>query len=604
MGKAARQKQMRRRDQARREQPTHGHPTRRTESVRIGSRPFPLDVLAIALLLAAGLFAYHNSLHGAFVFDDVPAIPQNPTIRALWPPSAVLSPPPLTSVTGRPLVNLSLALNYALGGESVESYHVVNLAIHLLTALVLFGIIRRTLHGLGLEIREATGIATVAALLWVVHPLTSESVDYTIQRTELLMGLFFLLTLYSAIRAFESHGKWGWYAAAVASFALGMGSKEVIVVAPVIVLVYDWLFRSPSLSDAFRRHWRLYAGFVAVLVLFVLLVATRFRDVFAGMVDRAVTPWNYALTQSGVIVHYLRLAVWPHPLVGDYDGWPIAMSAGSVLPFLAIVVALVALTLWGLARRQKLAFLGVWFFFILAPTSSFRPIPSEIAGERRMYLPLAAVVVLLVLAGRALFSRWGAPRTAAITAIAVLAVTLAVVTVRRHDVYRTTLSFWSDVVAKRPDNPRAHMQLGDYFRARKEDKEALAHYLEAVRLRPGSAKAQYDLGIVLASQGRLDEAIEHYRETLRLLPENASAHNNLAAALVSRRDLDGAIEHYQEAIRIEPRHAIAHYNLALALGQRGRTEEEIQHLEEAVRLQPNFTQARQTLEALRSSSSP
>jgi Flp pilus assembly protein TadD len=600
MGKAARRSQQRRRRaQARREQPTG-----RTGSVRTGSRPFRLSGLGIPLLLAAGLFAYHNSLHGAFVFDDLPAIPQNATIRALWPLSAVLSPPALTSVTGRPLVNLSLALNYALAGESVVSYHVFNLAIHLLAALVLFGIIRRTLHGPGLEIREATGIATVAVLLWVVHPLTSESVDYTIQRTELLMGLFFLLTLYCAIRAFESPGRWGWYAAAVASFALGMGSKEVIVVAPVIVLVYDWLFRSPSLSNAFRRHWRLYAGFAGVLVLFVLLVATRFRGVFAGMVGRAVTPWEYALTQSGVIVHYLRLAFWPHPLVGDYDGWPIAASVRSVLPFLAVVVALVALTLWGLARRRKLAFLGVWFFFILAPTSSFRPIPSEIAGERRMYLPLAAIVVLLVLVGRALLSRWGAPRAVAITLVAGLAVTLALATVRRHDVYRTTLSFWSDVVAKRPGNPRAHMQLGDYFRARREDKEALAHYFEAVRLRPDSAKAQYDLGIVLASQGRLDEAIEHYRETLRILPENAAAHNNLAAVLESRRDLDGAIEHYQEAIRIEPRYAIAHYNLALALGQRGRTEEEIQHLEAAVRLQPNFAQARRTLGALRGSSSP
>ena len=599
MGKAARlSRQTRRRAQERRKKEPH-----RTGSVRSGSRPSRSGSLAIPLILAAGLFAYHNSLHGAFVMDDLPAIPQNTTIRSLWPPWAVFSPPAQTAVAGRPLVNLSLALNYAVGRESVVSYHAFNLMIHLLAALVLFGIIRRTLRGPGLEIREATGIATVAALLWVVHPLASESVDYTIQRTELLMGLFFLMTLYCAIRGFDSPGRPGWYVAAVTAFALGLGSKEVIVMAPVIVFVYDWLFRSPSLSDAFRRHWRLYAGFAGVLALFVLLVATRFRRVFAGMVGRSVTPWDYALTESGVIVHYLRLAFWPHPLVADYDGWPIAASVGSVLPFLAVVVALVALTLWGLARRQKLAFLGTWFFLILAPTSSFRPIRSEIAGERRMYLPLAAVVVLIVLVGRALLSRWGAPRAAAITAVAVAAVTLSLVTVRRNDDYGTTLSFWSDVVAKRPDNPRAHMSLGDYFLARGEGKEALAHYSEAVRLRPGSPKAQYDLAIVLASQGRLEEAIEHYRETLRVYPENASAHNNLAAALAGRHDVDGAIEHYREAIRIEPGHAVAHYNLALALGERGRTEEEIQHLEAAVRLQPNFAQARQTLADLQSRAS-
>jgi tetratricopeptide (TPR) repeat protein len=607
MGKAARQKQMRRRDQARREQPTHGQPTRRTESVHTGSRPFRLGILAIPLLLTAGLFAYHNSLHGEFVFDDLPAIPQNPTIRALWPSSGVLSPPAGTAVTARPIVNLSLALNYAFDELNVTSYHAFNVAVHLLAALVLFGIIRRMLRSPVLRPRygdHALGLATAAALLWVVHPLTTESVDYTIQRTELLMGLFFLLTLYCSIRTFESPRKWGWSIAAVGAFALGMGSKEVIVVAPAVVLACDWLFWSTSFKDALRRHHRLYAGLAATLAVLIFLAETRVRRAFAGPESRALAPWDYLKTSSGVIVHYLRLAFWPDALAADYDGWPIATSITSVLPFFIVVVGLVGLTLFGLIRRSKLSFLGVWFFFILAPTSSITPMPSEVAAERRMYLPLAAVVVLLVLAGHALLRRLDAPRGAGVAAVAVLSVTLALVTMRRNDDYRTTFSFWSDALRKRPDTPRAHLQLGDYFRARKEDKEALAHYLEAVRLRPRSAKAQYDLGIVLASQGRLDEAIEHYRETLRLLPENASAHNNLAAALVSRRDLDGAIEHYQEAIRIEPRHAIAHYNLALALGQRGRTEEEIQHLEEAVRLQPNFTQARQTLEALRVSSSP
>ncbi|HEX9286719.1 MAG TPA: tetratricopeptide repeat protein [Thermoanaerobaculia bacterium] len=565
-------------------------------------RAFRFSRLAAPLLVAAGLFAYHNALNGPFVLDDVPAIPDNATIRTLWPASGVLSPPAQSAVTGRPLVNLSLALNYAASGLNVVPYHAFNIAIHLLAAVVLFGIIRRTLGGRGPEDRDhdpATGIATAAALLWVVHPLVTESVDYTIQRTELVMGLFFLLTLFCAIRVFDSPGSPGWQAAAVASFALGMGSKEVIVVAPLVVLVYDRLFRSRSFRDALQRHWRLYAGFAGVLVLFVLLVATRFRRVFTGMAGRSVTPWDYALTQSGVIVHYLRLSLWPHPLAADYDGWPIATSPVSVLPYLVVVLALVALTLWGLARRRKLAFLGVWFFFILAPTSSFRQIPSEVAGERRMYLPLVAVVALLVLAGRALFSRLDAPRIVSVTVTAALAITLSLVTVHRNDDYRTVLSFWSDAVAKRPDNPRARMSLGDYYFRHGRGAEAVAQLAEAVRLQPGSAKAQFDLGIVLANQGRMDEAIEHYRETLRIFPENASAHNNLAAALAGRFDIDGAIEQYREAIRIEPGHAVAHYNLALALGQRGRMEEEIQHLEAAVRLQPDFAQARRTLDDLR-----
>jgi hypothetical protein len=521
------------------------------------------------LLVAAGVLAYHNALRGPFLMDDLPAILRNPTVRALWPPSAVLSPPADTAVTGRPLVNLTLALNYALGGLDVTSYHLFNVAIHVLAALVLFAIVRRTLAsprmGEG-DRADAAGIAAAAALLWVVHPLASESVDYTIQRTELLMGLFFLLTLYFSLRGFEVPLRRRWHAAALGAFALGLASKEVIAVAPVVVLAYDWLFWSRPLKEALRRHRRLYVGFAAVLVLFIVVVGTRLRLAFTGR-GFHVSPWHYALTETGVIVRYLRLALWPHPLAADYDGWPIATSIASVFPSLMVVVALVALTAWGLARRQKLAFLGIWFFLILAPTSSFRPLPAEVAAERRMYLPLAPVVVLFVLGVRALSRRLGAPRVAAVALVATLAATFVFVTVRRNDVYRNPMTFWTDIVSKRPDNPRARMGLGYYLYKQGRGTEALAQLTEAVRIQPENGEARYSLGVVLASQGRTQEAIEQYRE----------------------------------AIRIDPRHPRARFNFARALTQQGRTREAIEQLEAAVRLYPNFVAARRLLSALRGS---
>jgi tetratricopeptide (TPR) repeat protein len=448
----------------------------------------------------------------------------------------------------------------------VTSYHLLNLAIHLLAALALFGIIRRTLRDRVPRYREqATGLATAAALLWVVHPLMTESVDYTIQRTELLMGLFFLLTLYCAIRGFGPPERRGWYGAALAAFVLGLGSKEVIVVAPAIVLVYDWLFDSEPLRDALRRHWRLYAGYAAVLGLYVLFVGTRLRRAFTGLSGRAVAPWDYALTQSAVIVHYLRLALWPHPLAADYDGWPIATSPRSVLPYLAVVLTIVALTLWGLVRRRKLAFLGAWFLFILAPTSSVRPIATEVAAERRMYLPVAALVVLAVLGGWEFLRRWEAPRAARFAAVAALALTLTLVTVRRNDDYRTVLGFWSDAVAKRPDSPRARLWLGYYLYKQGRNAEALRHETEAVRLQPENGEAQYSLGVVLTKFGRMDDAIHRFRQ----------------------------------AIRINPRYVEAHYNLAIALSRQGRKEQAAEHLETAIRLQPDFSPARNALSNIR-----
>jgi len=173
------------------------------------------------LVVCAGFYAYHNSLHGAFVFDDEVAILTNPSIRQFWPLWSVLSAPAGTVVSRRPIVNVSFAINYALGGLNVWGYHVVNAGIHILAALALYGIVRRTLRRPGLRERYGEGTAWLAlavALVWVVHPLQTESVNYTTQRTELLMGLFFLLTLYCVIRGAESSSRaTAWYVVAVLS---------------------------------------------------------------------------------------------------------------------------------------------------------------------------------------------------------------------------------------------------------------------------------------------------------------------------------------------------------------------------------------------------
>jgi len=215
---------------------------------------------------------------------------------------------------GRPITNFSFAVNYALGGLNVWGYHVFNLAIHILAAVVLYGVVRRTLLGPSLRDRygdQASWLALAVALIWVVHPLQTESVTYITQRTELLMGLFFLLTLYCVIRGADSSHPAVWYAAAVVSTVLGIGSKEVMAVAPVVVLAYDRLFLSKSFRETLRHRWGVYAGFAASWLIFAPLVQTRMGTDIENLSLTELTPWDYAKTQSGVIVHYLRLSFWP-----------------------------------------------------------------------------------------------------------------------------------------------------------------------------------------------------------------------------------------------------------------------------------------------------
>ena len=182
------------------------------------------------LVIVAGLLAYHNSFTGPFIFDDTFSIKENPTIRHLWPIWQSLSPPHRggLAVEGRPVINLSVAINYALGGYAVWGYHAFNLMVHILAGLTLFGLVRRTLVQPRLRERfgsVANELALATAVLWVVHPLQTESVTYIIQRAESIMGLFYLLTLYCFVRGVESRRRGLWSGLSVTACALGMASK-------------------------------------------------------------------------------------------------------------------------------------------------------------------------------------------------------------------------------------------------------------------------------------------------------------------------------------------------------------------------------------------
>jgi uncharacterized protein HemY len=581
-------------------------------------------VLPVLIIMCVGLYAYHNSLRGPFVFDDLRAVRDNPTIRRLWPPWQALSPPQAdTTVSGRDVVNLSLAVNYALGGLNVWGYHVVNLAIHILGALVLYGVVRRTLLCASLRERygdEARWLALAVALIWMVHPLQTESVTYVIQRTESLMGLFFLLTLYCVIRGSTSSGRRGWYGTAVVCCALGMGSKEVMVVAPLAVLLYDRVFLSGSLREALRARAALYAGLSGCWLVLVGLVASSYRSASAGF-GLSVSPWEYARTQPGVILHYLRLSFWPSPLVIDYDDWPVAKTLAMWVPSAAVVLALLLATLWAVRRRPRVGFLGCWFFLILAPTSSVLPVIGEFAAERRMYLPLAAVIALVVIAwdmgcgeicGRL---KWesGRRRIVEVVVLAALVAIWAQLTVRRNEDYRSEVALWTDVVAKRPNNARGHYNLGYVLATQGKLDEAIVQYYEAIRIKPDFPEAHYNLGHALFRQGKLDEAMAQYYEAIRIKPDFPEAHDNLGIALYRQGKLDEAIAQYYEALRIAP-DAKVHYDLATALVRDGtnqetlghleardrRLQEAIGHLEAALKLDPGFQQARRALAQLAS----
>ena len=592
------------------------------------------------LIIAAGIVAYHNSFTVPFLFDDPHAIEENPTIRHLWSIRDVLSPPAADSfVGGRPILNLSFAVCYALGGLAVWWYHAFNLAVHILAGLTLYGIVRRTLSRPGLSERfgaSAEWLALTVAGIWTVHPLQTEAVTYIYQRTESLMGLFYLLTLYCFVRGTDSARSSGWFALSVAACFLGMASKEVMVTAPVMVLLYDRTFVSKSFRGAWNRHWRLYLGLASSwLWLGYLMLRLQARGIGYG---QGVTWWTYALVECRAVEQYLRLSVWPHPLILDY-GTYVPTRLLATAPYALVLAILAAGVLAALRRWPAIGFLGAWFFVILAPTSSVVPIAWSPMAEHRLYLSLAAVVTMVVVGAFALGKRLFHERQRVMLGCATggfAVVLLAFLTVQRNRVYNSAVSIWRGAAEECPNNFRAHYNLGAALLLTGDLPNAMGQLEQALRIHPDFADAQNSLGIALEQAGRAQEAIGHYEQALRLKPDYPDAHNNLGIALVKQGRLQEAISHYEQAVRIKPDYvqaqcnwgnalllegnvpeaighyeqavrikadfAEAHYSLGLALEKLGRTQEAIAHYERALRIKPDFVQARNALARARAAS--
>ena len=548
-----------------------------------------------ALLVLIGCAVYSNTLPAPFTFDDEHAIAINEQIRHL---STSLSATEQGSpLAGRPLVSLTFAINYALGGLNVRGYRLVNIAIHIFCALLLFGIAARTLRVR--DVPGATDLAFAIALIWMVHPLVTEAVNYVSQRTELMMAAFFLFTLYTSQRAAGGPDKArptmsgesrGWLALSVVCCAMGMACKETMAVTPIVVFLYDRTFVYGSFGDALRRRWPYYAGLCATWLVLVALQWSAPRGDSAGVAGASVSPWTYLLNQSIMIVRYLRLAIWPRGLVLDY-GEPLPLTLPDVVPYAAAVAALLAATIVALVRRPAIGFAGAWFFLTLAPTSSLIPISTEVGAERRMYLPLMAIVALGTTAAARTFlprrsgnaakagqvrdrpsadlkgpPRMGgvAPRTSgvAMVSIAALAVLLSIATIQRNAEYLSGLTLWQSVLDRWPPHARAHRNLAAELKLAGRADEEIAHLRAAVTDLP---EIRNLLGLELLSLGRNDEAAAELQQYVRDHPRDADALSNLGNALAALGRSDEAARAFARAVDVDPGNGPSQLNLALHL---------------------------------------
>ncbi|HEY1601097.1 MAG TPA: tetratricopeptide repeat protein [Pirellulales bacterium] len=578
-----------------------------------------LTAIATTILGGAVWFVYGRSLSAPLIYDDSNSVLYNPSILHLWPlvgdadHPGPLNPGPESSTSGRPLVNLSLAVNYHFGGLNVAGYHLFNIAVHTVVALLVWSTLARVLrlsYFGGSFDQQAEPLALLIALMWAVHPLQTETVTYITQRTELLMGAFYVATLYGSLRYWAATtplGRRTWLSISIISCIAGMTCKEVMVSAPVVVLLFERTFLTGSFRRALAASWPLYAGFLLGWVVLLALNVNGPRAATAGF-HAGVPAVAWWLTQCKVLLMYLGLAVWPWPLVIHYE-MAYFDTFSAAWPWLGAVAALVVATLTLNWRPTAVGFLFASILMILAPTSLV-PIATEVAAERRMYLPLVAILVLAIMVGYRLLQRLvgrrrqdetgtiDRPTPLLITtgACVLLAVGYMTVDVHRLSAYQNAVTLWQDTATHLPDSPLVLMNLGLELVNAGRPQEAIEQYEHLLRLEPDKrAPHLNNMGCILLRAGRIPEAMTRFEEALQEQPDFVEAHNNLGMALVDAGRPQDAIPHFQATLRLKPEYAAGHINLGTALAAVGRREEAIEQFQQTLAREPDSIDAQMYL---------
>ena len=524
----------------------------------------PINRWLVVAAIAAVVLAYLPAFSAPFVLDDHVTIPD----AAHW------EAPEGSPAAGRPLVLATLAANFAInqalgvnqdpdpdGPHKAIGYRLFNLAIHLATAALLFGFLRRLLREPRIPGdwgRIADPLAGTITVLWLLHPIQSEVINYISQRTEALASLGYVATLYACQRAWSSAParRFSWYGIAVFAAVLGMLSKEVAITVPLTVMLYDRAFRLDSWRAVLRSPERreiLYAMLWVSCIAVFGFVGLGARGDSAGT-DAGLAWYRYLYSQCWSIAHYLRLAVWPHTLVIDYGYAQVRGLAG--VPGLALLIAAGIATLFAwrhLDRFAGLAFAGSAFFVLLAPSSSVVPVVLEVAAERRIYLALAAFIAVVVV-GFEVMRRRIAPRVSPrwiSAAVAAIALGLAVTTAFHSATYQNQVTLFRDAAEELPDDASALGDLGWALYTSRPPEMAAAEsvFVKAMAIDTICHARCQQYASLLTRQNRFAEAIPLLQRTLAQEPYNLNASRLLALDLMRTGDYKDAIPYLERVTR-------------------------------------------------------
>jgi len=564
-----------------------------------------LPMLMIAVVVIA---AYHGTLTCPFIFDDISNIVERPAIAMTKLDAASIGAVLENGqLTNRWAANLSFALNHYVGGfDSMRGWHIVNIAIHLLTGWLVYALGVLTLRQLdrnedtadrrlGQKSIACTGLA--AAVLWVLHPVQIQSVTYIVQRMTSMATMFYLaaLCLYIVGRRATSRRRQGICLALMPlAWLMALGSKEIAITLPVVIVLYEWFFFQKLSRDWIARR----LGFciipfaVMVVIGIIFLPDEPLRPLVEGYKSRDFNMAQRVMTEWRVIVFYLSLLLLPLPqrLNLDHHCEVISQSifapASTVVSLLFILGLLVGACV--AARRYPLpAFCVLWFFINLALESTV--INLELMFEHRMYLPTVGIMIGVAWTFRRYVPTVAAVRWAVVTCIAAF---LCIATIERNRVWTSNERMWTDCAEKSPKKSRSQNNLGKYLASKGDLENGLIRLQQALDNKPDYPEAHSNIMGVYRQLGNYDKAIEHGREAVRLRRDFVSAHYNLGIAYRRAGRLDEAAHHYLIAHELDPGDVKVLNNLAAALRMDDKLDDALTYIDKALAIDPDFEMAR------------
>jgi tetratricopeptide (TPR) repeat protein len=607
----------------------------------ISRRPL-FHILLIALL---GLLVYSNTFNVPFQFDDKKFILENPSIKNF---DYFIDPSRIDDIDltldikrlfkTRYVSLLTLWANYKFGGLNVIGYHVVNLGVHVVNALLVYIIVHLTfrtpfLNGSRLK-EQSWLVALFSGLLFVTHPVQTMAITYILQRCASLTAMFYMLSLviYAKwrIETFRSlefsygHKSKIWkkttslllYFFSLLSCVIAMKTKEIAFTLPMMLVLYDILF----FRDELKKSMLYLSPFLLSMLIIPLEYIGINMETFeyrafdsATRFEWAPDRLDYVLSQFGVISTYIRLLFMPIGQSMYYEDMVrhSFSEPGVFLPFLFLLFVFF-FGLYMLHRSRKgepalrLVSFGIfWFFLSLSVESSVFPI-SDVIDEYRVYLPSTGAFMAVVSGAYYLTSRFRSMGRKAVACAACAAVVvLAGGTYARNTVWQSQSRLFEDTVRKAPGNARGHFFLGKAYVAEGLVEKAIGAYTDCIKLFTDAFGCYNNLGLIYSASGMTDLAIEHYKiaiellqddETvMELLPDYGKIYNNIAAAYWAKGMAGEAIEYFERALKIDPDLKDTHINVGAVYLETGYVDKALEHFETAVRLDPDNASAHNEL---------